>query len=92
MVKLLVLLRILRLHLEYCVQFCPPLPSKREAWAYGKASNGEWNMKVLKGLEHLFCEEELRELETVQPGGENTHLINVHKYLKGGSKTEPGFF
>lgn len=37
--------------------------------------------QMIKGLEHLLCEEALRELgEGVQPGEDSGNLINVCKY------------
>lgn len=37
--------------------------------------------QMIKGLEHLLCEEGLRELgEAVQPGEDSGDLINVCKY------------
>jgi len=41
-------------------------------------------MKRIRGLEHLSCEERLRDMG-LQPGEETAqgNLINVYKYLKG---------
>ena len=45
---------------------------------------------MIKGLEHLSCEERLRNLElfSLKKTRHRGNLINVYKYLKGGYKED----
>ena len=60
-------------HLKYCVQFWAP--SVQETAGY--TEKVQWGAtKINKDLEHLSCEERLREQRLFRE-----HLTNVHKYL-----------
>ncbi|RMC14074.1 hypothetical protein DUI87_09162 [Hirundo rustica rustica] len=79
-------------HQECCVQLWAP-QDKRDMELLEQV---QWRaMKMCKGLEHLSCEERLRELGLFSL--KNRHLggdlINIYEYLRGGSqRMDPGSF
>ena len=83
---------LVRLHLERWVQFWAP-QHKRDMDILERVQNRATEM--MKGLQHLSCEERLRELGlfSLQQRRLGEDLINVHKYLERRCKEmEPGSF
>ena len=76
---------LVRTHLEYCVQFWTPQFKEDRDFIAGVQQKAT---KVIKALEHLQCEERLRNLCLFSLGKRRlkVHLINFYKYLKGGRR------
>lgn len=54
---------LVRLHLVYCVQFWIVLPCTGKLRKHWGESAWQRATKMIKGMEHIFCDERLRELE-----------------------------
>ncbi|GAB0186843.1 interactor protein for cytohesin exchange factors 1 [Grus japonensis] len=75
---------LVRLHLEYCVQFWTP-QYKRDMDILERDQRRA--TRIIKALEHLIYEERMSELGLF---GDQAHgdLINAYKYLQGGCKDD----
>jgi len=72
-------------YLEYCVQFWASHYKKHMELPKGLQKRVN---KLIKGLEHLSCEERLRELGLLSLKKAEGDLINVYQYLKGRCKED----